>query len=490
MSVSYKSTYSGVLLKTRAWYVPSKNNSMQLKKLIFRSTMILLLLGIAYIVFYCWRSFPIVAGFGAKDLCSCIFVAGRSEADVKAQELADFPFTLANYEVNVQDSSVVGRVWGVARRKAIFRKGIGCTLVNDLTESSIRQQAIQIPSVPATNTDSIPWPDGDLLPDSFPAALDKETLNAAVDAAFAEPDSTKKRRTRAVVVLYDGQLVAEKYAKGYDRHSPLHGWSMAKSFIGAMIGILVKENKLNLNSPAPVAAWKNGDSRHAITLEQLLQQTSGLDFVEDYGGFSDVTNMLFNKGDMVAYAEGRPLKHPPGTYFNYGGGNSNILSGILRSILGDEEYHSFPFTQLFGKIGMHSAVLERDAAGNYVTSSYIFATARDYARFGLLYYNNGKWKDDQILPADWVARTRIPPASNRLHDYGYQFWTKGLDHHPPHEPNFPDVPDDLYYADGYAYQEIYIIPSKKLVVVRLALTLDRSFDENKFLKDVISSIKK
>jgi CubicO group peptidase (beta-lactamase class C family) len=134
-------------------------------------------------------------------------------------------------------------------------------------------------------------------------------------------------------------------------------------------------------------------------------------------------------------------------------------------------------------------VLEPDAAGNYVMSSYVFATARDYARFGLLYYNNGKWNGEQILPEGWVEKTRTVPAENDLKNYGYQFWIKGLDKH-TRVPNFPDVPDDLYYADGYAYQDIYIIPSKKLVVVRLGLTLDHSFDENRFLKSIVESIKK
>jgi len=122
-------------------------------------------------------------------------------------------------------------------------------------------------------------------------------------------------------------------------------------------------------------------------------------------------------------------------------------------------------------------------------SSYIFATARDYARFGLLYYNNGKWNGEQILPEGWVDASRTPPPTNPYHNYGFQFWTKGLDHHPPHKPNFPDVPNDLYYADGYANQDIYIIPSKKLVVVRLGLTLDSSFDENEFLKGILKAIR-
>jgi CubicO group peptidase (beta-lactamase class C family) len=460
-----------------------------LKRIVVRSLFILSLAILGYVFYYGWRSFPIIAGFGAKDLCSCMFVGGRTEADVKQEELGDFPFTLGKYEVNLKDSSVTGRVWGMARRKAIYRQGLGCTLVNDIDESSLRKQSIDAERMFKGNPDSIPWPDGDLLRDSFPVDMDQNALNRAVDAAFASPDSTKKPRTRAVVVVYNGQLVAEKYAAGFGAHSPMHGWSVAKSFAGALIGILVKEGKLKLSDPALVPAWRPGDPRHEITLQHLIQQTSGLDFKEDYTGYSEVTNMLFNKGDMPAFTERLPLKYKPGTVFNYTSGNSNILSAILRRTLGDKDYYSFPWTSLFQKIGMRSAVLEPDASGNFVLSSYIFATARDYARFGLLYYNNGKWKGEQVLPVNWVKETRNPPPSNEQRNYGYQFWIRGLDHHYPHLPNFPDVPADLYYADGFAVQEIYIIPSKKLVVVRLGLTLDKSFDENKFLKEIVGAVR-
>ncbi|HYJ38997.1 MAG TPA: serine hydrolase, partial [Chitinophagaceae bacterium] len=434
--------------------------------------------------------FPIIAGFGAKNLCSCMFVSGRLESDVKQEELGGFPFSLGSYEVDMTDSSVTGRVWGVAKRRAIFRKGLGCTLVNDFSESTIRQQSFDLGHELPGNPDSIPWPDGDLLTDSFPTDVNRAQLNRAVAAAFGEPDSAKSRRTRAVVVLYNGQLVAEQYAEGFNQKSVMHGWSVAKSFVAAFIGILVNENRLNVSDPAPVPAWKAGDLRHEITLQHLLQQTSGLDFSEDYSGYSDVTNMLFNKGDMAGFSESLRLKHRPGTIFNYSSGNSNILSKIVRATIGENEYHSFPRTRFFQKIGMRSALLEPDASGTFVTSSYIFATARDYARFGLLFYNNGRWKNEQILPVDWVNQTRIPATTNNLRNYGYQFWLKGLDKRYPHEPNFPDVPADLYYADGYAYQDIYIIPSKKLVVVRLGLTLDGSFDENEFLKQILMAIKK
>jgi CubicO group peptidase (beta-lactamase class C family) len=460
-----------------------------LKKIIFRAVLIVLVLIVAYVFYYSWRSFPIISGFGAKDLCSCMFVTGRSEADVKKQELGEFPFTLASYHVNLQDSSVVGTVWGLAKRKAIYRDGLGCTVVNDIQEETLRAQPILLQKNTNTNIDSLPWPEGERIDDSFPNRVDRVALRSAVESAFAEPEATKKMRTRAVVVLYDGRLVGEQYANGFNQHSLFHGWSMGKSFAAALIGILVKEQKLDIHRAAPVPRWKLPDARGKITLQQLLQQTTGLDFNEDYGSYSDVTNMLFNKGDMAAYTEQRPLKYQPGTQFNYSSGNSNILSAIIRRTVGDSEYYSFPFRALFRKIGIRSVQFEPDAAGTYVLSSYVFATARDYARFGLLYYNNGRWKGEQILPEGWVKQTMEAPLSNPYKNYGYQFWLKGLDKHPPHAVTFPGLPEDLYYADGYGYQDIYIIPSKKLVVVRLGLTLDHSFDETKFLKGIINAVR-
>ena len=451
--------------------------------------MIVLLLVLVYTVYYCWRSFPIVAGFGAKNLCSCMFVAGRTEESVKKEELGAFPFTLARYTINLADSSVTGTVWGMAKRKAIYRPGVGCTLVNDISEDELRKQHFNLTVPVATNADSVAWPNGDKLSDSFPKGIDRDVLNLAVDAAFGEPNKNFQRRTRAVVVLYDGQLVAEKYSPGFDRYSRMHGWSMAKSFAAALIGILIKENKLSLNQPAPIPQWK-GTKKENITIRSLLQQTSGIDFKEDYAGYSDVTNMLFNKGNMPAYTASRPIIFAQGKEFNYSSGNSNILSQIIRSTVGDEEYYRFPYDALFNKIGMRSALLEPDAAGNLVFSSYVFATARDYARFGLLYYNDGKWNGEQILPEGWAKATRTPPAGNKYQNYGFQFWTKGFDKHDISQVTFPDLPNDLYYADGYAYQDIYIIPSEKLVVVRLGLTLDNSFDENKFLKGIVGAVKK
>ena len=221
-------------------------------------------------------------------------------------------------------------------------------------------------------------------------------------------------------------LVAEKYAPGFDKNTVMLGWSMSKSFTSAMIGILVKENKLSVDSPAPVAAWAN-TKKQKITLKHLLQQTTGLDFTEIYTRPSSVTKMLFSKGDMAAYAESLPLKYEPGTVFNYSSGNSNILSKIIGKLLVKKIMQHFPYNELFYKINAYSFLMEPDASGTYIGSSYSYATARDFARFGLLYYNNGIWNGEQILPTNWVKESIQPSAADKLKHYGYQFWLNGYD---------------------------------------------------------------
>jgi CubicO group peptidase (beta-lactamase class C family) len=310
-----------------------------------------------------------------------------------------------------------------------------------------------------------------------------------LEKAFTEPFPDKRQRTRAVLVVYKDQLVAEKYAQGFNEHTMMYGWSMAKSITSALIGTLVKQGKLNIIQPAPVPEWRNAnDPRHAITIQNLLQQSSGLNFIEDYTKASDVTNMLYKEDNMAAFTANHKLAAAPGTVFSYSSGNSNILARIIRETVGEKNYAAYPFNALFYKIGMYHTLCEPDASGTYVGSSYIMATAPDYARFGLLYLNDGEWNGQRILPEGWVRQTVTPAVSNKEKKYGYQFWLNGVQLNDSSNRLFPDVPADMFYADGYAGQFIFIIPSKQLVIVRLGLTLDKSFDANAFVKSIVDAV--
>lgn len=458
---------------------------MTSKKLITRSILLVLIVALVYGIRYAWLAFPGISGYGAKNMASAIYLQHRTKEDVIKEDLGAFPLSLGTFIVDEKDSSVTGTVFGFAKRKAIYREGIGCTLVNDFTEEEIRKQQFNLPAPAIINADTIAWPYGEKINDTIPNTVDQTALDRAINNALNATANEKPCYTRAVLVLYDGQLVGEKYAPGFDKNTVMLGWSMSKTFTGAMIGLLVKEGKLDVNKPAPVPEWKNTD-KESITLKELLQQTTGIDFTEDYSSPSEVTDMLFNRGDMAAFTAKLPLKHKPGTVFNYSSGNSNIISRIIRQTVGEKDYPAFPYQSFFHKLNIYSMILEPDASGTYIGSSYSYATARDFARFGLFYYNNGNWNGEQLLPVNWVKDAIQPSSADVRKHYGYQIWLNGFDKNDLGKRWYPDVPADMFFADGYGGQDIYIIPSKKLVVVRLGLY---GIDENLFLKEVIQAIK-
>lgn len=457
---------------------------MAIFKKIKRIAFLLFFILLSYAVWYAWQAFPIISGFGAKNLCAAFYLQHRNPQEVIKQEFSRFPLLLGSFTVNEKDSSVTGSVWGLAKKKAIYRKGIGCTLINGISEAAIRKQVFSKPVVPAMAMDSIAWPYGDKTNDIISTAINSTKLGAAVRAVFNEVYQDKAANTRAVLALYDGKIVKEQYAPGFDKHTVLLGWSMSKSLTSAMIGILVKEGKLEVDAPAPVPEWKDNEKKN-ITIKHLLQQCTGLDYKENYTGPSDVTNMLFKEGDMAAFTAKHSMKYPPGTVFNYTSGNSNILSRIIRQTVGENEYTAFPYTALFHKINAYSFLLEPDASGTYIGSSYSYGTARDFARFGLLYFNNGKWGNKQLLPQNWVQASTQPYNADKQKHYGYQWWLNGFDEANPSQHIFPGVPADMFYAGGFGGQIVAVIPSKKLVVVRLGLD---EIDRNKFLKAVCEAI--
>ncbi|CAF1466753.1 unnamed protein product [Rotaria sordida] len=425
-------------------------------------------------------------------MCSSVFIAGRNEEQERKEDLSWRPMKYVTFTVNYNDLSVSSSILGLATRKAIFRPRLGATLVRELTEKETRLQTFNIPSPPDVNQDEIPWPMGNKIDDnSFPSNINRTLLEEAINNLFIERDPSQLIGTRAVVVVYDGKLIAERYARGFSRTSKFLGWSMTKSIVSALVGILAKDEKLNIDESAPVPEWNNiGDPRHSITIKNLLQQTTGLNFVEVYDSKSDVRQMLFDTTDMAAFAASRPLKHKPGIDFYYTGGNTNILSRIIRHTVGEDEYHSFPYRKLFYKLGMYNFIMEVDASGTFVGSSYSWGTARDWARFGTLYLNRGIYNKEEILSEDWIKQTITPVNSDEGSKYGFHFWLNTSKNNDSSTQPFPDVSTDMFYASGFNGQNLFIIPSKKLVVVRLGFTKtsNKDYGANDFLKTVISSI--
>jgi CubicO group peptidase (beta-lactamase class C family) len=426
---------------------------------------LLLVLGVLILLFV-WKSLPIISGYAAKVVASGVFVAGRPAKGVIRQDLVSFPANWASCTVDEKDSSVTASVWGLARRKAIYRQGLGATLVSGSSEEEIRKQKVDLAVAPAVDQDTVDWPMGDREYEG--KGVDTAKMNAAVGLAYSGSG------TRAVVAVYHGRIVAERYAPGFDRHTRLTGWSMTKGVTSAMIGILAGQHRLDVKEPAPVEQWQK-DDRRRITVEDLLHMNSGLSWWELYAGPADATKMLFEEEDMGKFAERSALRHSPGTVFNYSSGTANILSSIIRNRIG-AGYYRWPYEQLFYKIGMYSAVLEPDAGGTFVGSSYCYATARDWARFGLLYLRDGVWEGQRVLPEGWVSYTR------KGNGYGAMWWlnTDGK--------RFPGVPEDCFSCEGYEGQYVWVIPSRDLVVVRLAMEHGRRLGSAAFLKTVISAL--
>ena len=460
-----------------------------MKKSIRILALVILVLGLGYGIRYCWVSFPIISGYGAKVLCSAVFVSGREEQQVRKEDLGSFPLSLGHFRVNYADSSVTGSVLGFAGKKAIYRSGLGATLVSEWSEEQVRAEHFMLAGGRKDGMDSIPWPLGDRLTDTLPAGLDMTLLQRAMDSIFIERDTAHPMRTRAVVIVYKGQVVGERYASGFSGKTPLLGWSMTKSVNSALIGMLVRDGRLRVEAPAPVPEWREpNDPRHAITLENLLQQCSGLQFVEDYTRYSDATRMLFGHADMGGYTAGHSLKDPPGSVWYYSSGNSNILSRIVRQTVGEEGYHGFPYQRLFYPLGMYSAVMEPDASGTFVGSSYMYATARDWARFGLLYLGDGVYNGRRLLPEGWVKRTATPAGPAARGQYGYQFWLNAGAKGNSGDREYPHAPTDMFYADGYEGQNVFIIPSRQLVIVRLGMSHGKAFDADRFLEDLLKAV--
>jgi CubicO group peptidase (beta-lactamase class C family) len=339
-----------------------------------------------------------------------------------------------------------------------------------VTADELRRQIGGIPfKIPARARADLPWPGGDRV--DPPAGVDTTVLEAALDAAFAEPYPDRTRQTRAVVVVHRGRIVAERYAPGISKDTELVGWSMTKSVTNALVGIVVGRGALDLETPAPVPEWSSPDDpRHAITLDQLLRMSSGLEFIEIYDGKPDSDDALMNytMADTGAFAASKPLQVPPDTRWEYSSGTTNIIGRIVRGAVDAGEYWTFPRRALFDRVGMASAVLEPDASGTFVGSSYMYATARDWARFGLLYLRDGVWDSERILPEGWVEYSTTPtPGAVSGEAYGAQFWLNTES--PPGSGVrwLPFLPEDAYACRGYAGQFVIVIPSRDLVVVRL-----------------------
>lgn len=348
----------------------------------------------------------------------------------------------------------------------------------------------QLPPLPH-QPPGVPWPTAEWPTGSLPDQVDPAALEATIDRAFGADPDPGFGESHALVVVHHGRIVAERYGDDTTPSTPLLSWSMAKSVTHSLVGILVADGRLDPDALAAVDAWRGpGDPRSRITLLHLLRMVDGLEFNEDYAlpaddddegaRWSHCIDMLFGAGkdDVAGYTIDRPARHEPGTVFNYSSGTSNVVARIVSEAIGGgpDELRGFMNDRLFHPIGVRTADPTFDTAGNFIGSSYLHMTARDWARYGLLNLRGGEWDGTQVLTRSWVEDCRRAWAVDEegAH-YGTHWWVANDER-------------GSFWCSGFEMQRVICVPTSDLVVVRLGKTPQADYDTVKtWLAEIIAA---
>lgn len=429
----------------------------------------------------------------AKLLASGVFVVGREPEEFIRNDLQHYSgLELPDWkdiEVAIDRSrkSVTLKAPGVPARTALYCGDQGCVLL-PRGETKVAFEPVRITSaLPDPLTQK--WPLGDLVDDDQPLAdVDLDALSAALDFAFDDARQTVPQKTRALLVVYKGRIVAERYASGFDQSTRHICWSMGKSITAALVGILVGQGHFKVDDPAPIPQWRDpADDRSKITISDLLRMSSGLKFASPSDPalmFTDRDNhrfVYFDATDVFDYSISRELEFPPGTVWRYRNCDPLSLGLIIRRTVEarGEKYLSFPQRTLFDRIGMRSMVLEVDPHANFIMTGFDYGTARDWARFGLLHLRDGVWEGQRILPAGWVDYLTTPaPAANEK-QYGALCWLN-------RGGQYESLPRDMYWPAGHHGQVALVIPSCDMVIVRLGHSAAGGFDA--YLEPVVQKL--
>jgi CubicO group peptidase (beta-lactamase class C family) len=413
------------------------------------------------------------AAIGAHHLCSGLWVVGsvyrRSAEDVLAQDIApfkDFSWDKSfTYKVDTERRTVTVSGPGFAARTAAYNGDQGCSILAR-GDNQIHFNPVRVPrDLPAAATQA--WPNGDKDATSpMPAGVDSGAVERALDWGMAQT----RHNTRALVVVYRGKIVGERYASGWTKDTPQISWSEGKSITAALVGILVRQDQLRLDDVAPVKEWRAaGDPRREIRIRDLLHMSSGLDFrnlglngPESFTRDNKHMRVYFDGLNVFEHAVNQPLEVPPDTRWRYQNCDPLTLGRIVREKVEarGEQYLTFPQRELFDRIGARHFLLETDAWGNFIMTGFDYGSARDWARFGLLHLWNGVWDGTRILPENWVQFVSTPAPADKSRGYGGLFWLN-------RGGAWKDVPADAFMASGHMGQYTMVIPSRDVVVVRM-----------------------
>jgi CubicO group peptidase (beta-lactamase class C family) len=446
-----------------------------------RTGAVLLILGAALAASGCssrsGNVFRVATGYASHVLCSDIFVSGQDPGRDYTENIAASPALrplqwAMSHEVDRARREVRVRVFGGFETRAIYRDSLGCLNVNG-------EGPVDAP--PPASLDGEP-PAADLLGDiAGPGIVEPQHpgLKTALDTAFAEPGGSTHLFTHAVVIVHEGRVIAERYAPGWSVDTPVHAWSASKLVTNALIGILVRQGKLAVNQPAPIAAWQApGDPRHAITVDHLLRMQSGLALGNSLtagisSGWDSAARTLFNEPDQAGFAQQAELEAAPGTVWIYTDSNSHLLARLVRDAAGGHagDVLRFARRELFAPLGMRRVTMELDATGTPIGAVFMFAPARDWARIGLLFLNDGVVGGKRLLPDGWV-RYSAEPAPNAPFGYGAHWWTNLGDSQGARTRVGWGMPPDSFFASGSLGQYVIVVPSKRLVVTRFGVTHD------------------
>lgn len=439
----------------------------------------------------------VARGQQAVFMCNGLFTGNRTLEQVFDQELAFLRDPIGDasggdYNVDWNLRAVeVGAAGAVPVMRAAFREGIGCViLAPDQTLADIDSlPELNLP-LPPGDPARIPWPNGDLIQNTgLPAGVDAAALQAASDWTFDR--DYEGQVTLSLLVVYNGEIILERYAPGMEVTTRTRTWSTAKSIAGTLIGMLVDQGRMDLDKPLgfdwlPANRSPQTDPRNEITLRHVLNMSSGLDTIDNRGReYATGSGLSYWAGaSSVVGARSRAMIREPGTYWDYE--NYDTLLGVYAMKLalgGEKAYAEFPRKALLDKIGMRNTLVSTDRFGDFILSSQVYTNARDLARFGLLYLQNGMWDGERLISEDWIDFVRTPaPATVGLGgQYGGQWWLvpEGRD----------DVPSDAYSTSGNRGQYTVVVPSHNIVIVRRGLDYGRQgFDRWSMTREVLKAI--